>query len=98
MSVATTSQAKVSGVHAVDVAPGQHHGRHRRDEQQLDDARLGERDVGADQVAARLAGGSQSRPSPDDHLFAGRVTAASDDRHACAVPAVQGRRPRAGPR
>ena len=38
---------EVQRVEAIDEAPGQHHGRHGRDQQQLDDARLGEGDVGA---------------------------------------------------
>ena len=45
-SVQKTSQS--SGRHS---ARGQDHRRHGRDQQQLDDARLGQRDVGADAVA-----------------------------------------------
>ena len=46
-------------------AGGQHHRRHRRHEQQLDDPRLGERDVRADRRGGPGAGGGAARGGRD---------------------------------
>ena len=56
ISVQTTSQPQSRPVDAGHPARGEDHRRDRRDEQQLDDPRLRQRDVGADRVAGRPAG------------------------------------------
>ena len=71
--------APVAPVDAGHPARREDHRRHRRDEQQLDDPRLGQRDIGADPVTGRGWGGRPGRLGAL-HVRAGRSSCAGADR------------------